>query len=111
MATDARIAHVTSGTFDQEVVASTQPVVVDLYAEWCGPCRLLSPALEKLAETYQGLVRFVKVNVDEDPEIAARYGITGVPTLLFFKGGRLQDTRVGLLPLAELRARIERLAA
>jgi thioredoxin 1 len=105
------LGHVTTDAFDREVLQSEVPVVVDVYATWCGPCRMLAPLLERLAAAYEGRLRIVKANVDEEPDLAARFGVTGVPTLLFFKGGELVDQVVGLLPAPVLQARLDRLAA
>ena len=109
MKTNSAVSHATSATFESEVLQSSAPVVVDVYAPWCGPCRLLAPVLEKLADAYGGRVKFVKVNVDEEPELAQRYEVTGVPTLLLFKDGRLEDQVVGLVPPAQLQEKLDAL--
>jgi thioredoxin 1 len=105
------LGHVTTDAFDREVLESQVPVVVDLFATWCGPCRMLTPVLERLAAAYDGRVKFVKVDVDEEPELASRFDVTGVPTLLIFKGGTLVDQVVGFVPAPALQARLDRLAA
>jgi thioredoxin 1 len=92
--------------FEQEVLKSTVPVVVDMWAEWCGPCRVLGPLVDELAQELDGKVKFVKVNVDHEPEIARRYGIMSIPTLLFFRDGELVDQVVGLVPKNNLLAKI-----
>jgi len=104
------VTHVTSGQFEAEVLNSPVPVLVDFYATWCGPCQMLAPYLERLAQDLGSRARIVKVNVDEEPSLAARYQVTGVPTLAFFHQGRLTETAVGLQPPDLLRARLEQLA-
>jgi thioredoxin 1 len=84
--------------FEQEVLESSIPVVVDFWAEWCGPCRMIGPALEELSAEYEGRVKIAKLNVDESPEIAARYGVRSIPMLAMFKDGEAVDTKVGASP-------------
>jgi thioredoxin 1 len=86
---------VSQQSFQSDVLASNEPVLVDFWAPWCGPCRMLAPVVEKLAQNYAGRVKFVKLNTDENPEIAGRYGITGIPCLILFKGGQEVDRFVG----------------
>lgn len=88
----------TKDNFQQEVTESTLPVLVDFWAEWCGPCRMLGPTVSKIAEEYEGRVKVGKVNVDEESELAARFGIAGIPALILFNGGKAVDTLVGLRP-------------
>lgn len=95
------------GNFD-DVLAKHKNVVVDFWAEWCMPCRMIAPIVEQLAKEYAGKVVFAKLNTDENPAIAGRYGITGIPTLIFFKNGRPVDKVVGALPKAELKRWVER---
>lgn len=97
--------------FQREVLESDVPVLVDFFAPWCGPCRALAPALEGVAKTYDGRLKVVKVNVDDAQELAADHRIRGVPTLMFFKGGKLADTVVGLPPANVLRAKIDAFAS
>ena len=111
MSQASALGHVTTDAFDREVLESQVPVVVDLFATWCGPCRMLTPVLERLAAAYDGRVKFVKVDVDEEPELASRFDVTGVPTLLVFKGGTLVDQIVGFVPAPTLQARLDRLVA
>jgi thioredoxin 1 len=95
-------SKVTDSSFEAEVLKSETPVVVDFWAEWCGPCRMIGPALEELSNELGGKVKIVKVNVDENPGIAAQYGIRSIPTLMVFKGGKLASQKVGAAPKGEL---------
>jgi thioredoxin 1 len=97
-------------TFDEEVLQSRVPVVVDFYADWCAPCRMLSPVLQRLAGEFEGKLKFVKVNVDEEISLANRFRISGIPALFFFRDGHPVDSAVGLLPPEELRNKLNRLA-
>lgn len=97
--------------FAKEVVQSETPVLVDFFAPWCGPCRALAPVLEDLAKVYAGRVKIVKVDVDESPELASRFGIRGVPTLMGFRDGKAVDTVVGLTSINMLQKKLDALAA
>ena len=97
----------TESNFDQEVTQAATPVLVDMWAAWCGPCRMLAPMVEELAGTYQGRVKIGKLNVDDHPQVAARFRIMNIPTLLLFKGGAEVDRIVGVVPKEELSRRIE----
>ncbi len=97
---------VTDASFDQDVVRSPLPVIVDFWAPWCGPCRMVAPTLDKLAVEWNGRVKIAKVNVDENPLIAGRYGITGIPTMMVFSAGKMVDRWAGALPEPALRARL-----
>lgn len=103
----SNLLHVTDASFEAEVLKSDIPVVVDFWAEWCGPCRMIAPVLEALAQEYAGKVKIVKVNVDENSVSAATYGVRGIPTLLLFKAGNVVDTKVGALPKGQLAAFID----
>lgn len=98
---------VTDATFDTEVRQSDIPVVVDFWAEWCGPCRQIGPSLEELAKEFAGKVKIVKVNVDENPDSPAMLGVRGIPALFMFKGGEVVSNKVGAAPKAALKTWIE----
>lgn len=102
---------VNDASFPIEVLLSKEPVAVDFFAEWCGPCKMLSPVLEKFADVYAGKVKIAKVDVDSNPELAGRFQIRGVPTMIFFKEGKMVDQVVGMLPPASLAEKFDRLAA
>ena len=101
---------VSESRFPQEVLLSDEPVAVDFFAEWCGPCKALAPMLEKLSDQYAGRVKVVKVDIDQEPGLAARFGVRGVPTMFFFRDGKVVDQVVGLPPPASLAAKFEGLA-
>lgn len=103
------VLELSEGTFEQEVVKASVPVLVDLWAAWCGPCRLIAPVVEELAATYAGKLKVSKLNVDDHPEVAARFRVMNIPTLLLFKAGQEVDRVVGVVPKEELTRRIERL--
>jgi len=98
---------VTGSNFEQEVLKSETPVLVDFWADWCGPCKMIAPIVDELAEEFDGKVKFTKLDVDADPEIAAKYGIRGIPALLIFKDGQPADQVVGAVPKAMLKKRVE----
>jgi thioredoxin 1 len=96
------VGKVSDATFDSEVLKATEPVVVDFWAEWCGPCRMIAPALEEIAGTLNGKVKIVKLNVDENPQTAAKYGIQSIPTLMIFKDGQMASRQIGAAPKQKL---------
>ena len=103
------VLELSEDNFEQEVMKSPIPVLVDLWAAWCGPCRVIAPVVEDLAGTYQGKIKMSKLNVDDHPQIAAQHRIMNIPTLLLFKGGKEVDRIVGVVPKEELSRRIDRL--
>lgn len=105
------ILTLTQDNFSKEVLESTQPILVDFWAEWCGPCKMLAPILDELAQEYDGRVKIGKVNIDEYQELAAQYGIRSIPTLLLFRQGQVADQIVGLRSKRDLKASFDRVAA
>ena len=97
----------TDASFEQEVLKSDTPVLVDFWAEWCGPCRMIGPSLEDIAKEMDGKLKVVKVNIDENPMAPTRYGVRSIPTLLLFKGGQVVDQRVGAMPKPEVLKMLE----
>jgi len=95
--------------WEQEVLKAKEPVVVDFWAVWCGPCRMLAPTVEEIAGEYAGRLKVLKLNTDENQEIASRYQIMGIPTLLFFKGGNVVDKVVGVVPKRQIKERVDAL--
>jgi len=98
------IHHVTDDSFEPEVLKSDVPVLVDYWAEWCGPCKSIAPILDEVAREYEGRVKIAKINVDENQATPAKFGIRGIPTLMLFKDGAVQSTKVGALPKEALAA-------
>ena len=103
-----RIRKVNSEGFQKDVYESPTPVVVDFYADWCGPCKMVSPVLESLSTEYEGRVRFVKVDVDDNQELSSKYGIMSIPTVMLFVRGEAQDAIVGVVPANEYRDKIDK---
>jgi thioredoxin 1 len=106
MASDL-VHEFTDDNFESEVIGSPVPVVVDLWAPWCGPCKMQGPIIDDLAKEYQGRVKFGKLNVDDNPATASKYGITSIPTLFFVKNGEIAGTQVGLMAKAPLKTKID----
>ncbi len=105
------IVEVTNSTWDTEVLKSQGLVMVDFWAIWCGPCRMIAPTVEELAKEYAGRLKVAKLNTDENPDIASRYKIMGIPTIMFFKDGQKVDQIVGAVPKPQLKAKIDSLLA
>lgn len=105
------IVSLTKGNFAAEVLQSPQPILVDFWAEWCGPCKMIAPVLDELAGELAGRARIGKINVDEEPDLAAQYRVSSIPTLLFFTGGQVVEQLVGAKSKRDLRASFERLLA
>jgi len=101
------IKHVSDASFEKEVLQSTTPVLVDYWAEWCGPCKMIAPILDEAASQYGDKLQIAKMNVDENREIPAKFGIRGIPTLMLFKGGSIEATKVGALSKSQLAAFID----
>ncbi len=102
--------NVTDANFEEIVLKSDKPVLVDFWAEWCGPCRMVGPIVEELAKEYDGKAVVTKMNVDENAEVTAKYGIRNIPTILFFKNGEIVDKTVGALPKGKLAEKLDALA-
>jgi thioredoxin 1 len=101
------ILHVTDDSFEQEVLKSEQPVLVDYWAEWCGPCKMIAPILDEIAGEYADRIKIAKLNIDENPGTPPKYGIRGIPTLMLFKGGNVEATKVGAVSKSQLTAFID----
>jgi thioredoxin 1 len=108
---DTKPIHVTDLEFDKTVLQSTLPVVVDFWAPWCGPCRMVAPVLDKIATEYDGKLVVAKVNTDENSEYAMKYGVQGIPTMLFIAGGKVVHRQVGALPEANIREIVDEFIA
>ena len=103
--------QLTDDSFDKEVVQSAEPVLVDFWAPWCGPCRMLAPVIEELSKEYTGKVKVAKINTDDHPNAASRFKISAIPTLLFFKGGKVAEQLVGVHSKAEIKKTLDSLVA
>ncbi|MDO9235875.1 MAG: thioredoxin TrxA [Aquabacterium sp.] len=101
------IKHISDASFDVDVLQSTAPVLVDYWAEWCGPCKMIAPILDEVSKDYAGRLNVTKMNVDQNRDVPAKFGIRGIPTLMIFKGGQLAATKVGALSKAQLTAFID----
>lgn len=107
----ADVAQLTDAQFDQEVLKSDLPVLIDFWAPWCGPCRMIAPIVGELAQEYEGKVKVLKMNTDENSQVPRQFGISGIPTLMLFKGGELVDRIVGAAPKGTIKAMLDRQAA
>jgi len=103
----AEVRELTDATFESDVVKGDLPTLVDFWAPWCGPCRMVAPIVSELSEEYSGRVSFFKMNTDENPQVPSKFGIRSIPTLLIFKGGELKGTIVGYRPKSDLKKRID----
>ena len=103
------VIDISDKNFEEDVLKSALPVLVDLWAPWCGPCRMIAPVVEKLAEKYDRRFKFCRLNVDENPQTASQYRIMSIPTLMFFKDGKVVDTVIGAVPERALQSKIEEL--
>ena len=101
------ILYVTDDSFEQDVIKSSEPVLVDYWAEWCGPCKMIAPILDEIASEYSGKIKVVKLNIDDNPQTPPKYGIRGIPTLMLFKDGNVEATKVGALSKSQLTAFID----
>ncbi len=101
------IKHVSDATFDSEVIQSDVPVLVDYWAEWCGPCKMIAPVLEDVAKSYAGRLTVAKLDIDANPAVTTKYGIRGIPTLILFKGGEARAQKVGALSKSQLTAFVD----
>jgi len=106
---EVMVTEVTDQDFEEEVIKSTLPVLVDLWAPWCGPCRMVAPVVDKLAERYKGRCKFCRLNVDDNPQTASKYKVMSIPTLIFFKNGEAVDTVIGAVPERVLQPKIDEL--
>ncbi|WP_305793174.1 thioredoxin TrxA [Sedimenticola hydrogenitrophicus] len=107
MLVSEQIVHVTDDSFEAEVLKSDLPVLVDYWAEWCGPCKMIAPVLDEISGEYAGKIRVAKLNIDENPNTPPRYGIRGIPTLMLFKDGEVEATKVGAVSKSQLIAFID----
>jgi len=103
----SRALAVTDTNFEAEVLKGNLPVVVDFWAEWCGPCKMIAPVLDELAGEFEGKVKVTKLNVDENPEVSSKFNVRSIPTLMFFKGGKVVDQVIGAKSKADLKKRFE----
>lgn len=101
------IVYISDDSFQKEVLDSTEPVLVDYWAEWCGPCKMIAPILAEIADEYQGKIKVAKLNIDDNPQTPPKFGIRGIPTLMLFKNGNVEATKVGALSKSQLTAFID----
>ena len=105
------LIDVTDQTFDAEVLKATMPVLIDMWAPWCGPCRMVEPILKKLSDKYQGKVKFCRMNVDENQKTPSQYRVMSIPNMLFIKSGKVIDTAIGAMPEVALQSKVDALLA
>ena len=103
----SEIVHITDATFDSEVLKADKPVLVDFWADWCGPCKMIAPILDDVSKDYEGKLKVAKLNIDENPSTPPKYGIRGIPTLMIFKSGNVEATKVGAVSKSQLTAFID----
>ena len=103
----SEIVHITDATFDNEILKADRPVLVDFWAEWCGPCKMIAPILDDVSKDYAGKLKVTKLNIDENPATPPKYGIRGIPTLMIFKNGNVEATKVGAVSKSQLTAFID----
>ena len=106
--TNDKVIHLSNGEFETQVLESDLPVLVDFYADWCGPCHAIAPTIDALSNEFEGKVKFVKVDVDANQEVASRYDIMSIPTIMLFENGRVEDSIVGAYPASVYKQHIER---
>lgn len=102
-----KIVHLTDDSFEEEVLKSAEPVLVDYWAEWCGPCKMIAPVLDEIADEFAGKIKVAKLNIDDNPGTPPRYGVRGIPTLMLFKDGEVEATKVGAVSKSQLTAFID----
>jgi thioredoxin 1 len=110
MSENENLCHVTDGDFDQQVLQSDIPALVDFWAAWCGPCRTVGPIVEELAEEYKGKVKVAKLDVDNNKQVASKYGVRGIPTLMLFKDGQIVDQIVGAVPKSRIKELLDKVS-
>ena len=110
MSDNENLHHVTDGDFDQQILKSDVPALVDFWAAWCGPCRTVGPIVEELADEYKGKVKVAKLDVDSNKEVASKYGVRGIPTLMLFKDGQVVDQIVGAVPKSRIKELLDKVS-